>query len=394
VIFTTWAYAAFLVVTFAVYWTVPARRRPAVLTLAGCYFYWYYHPPHLPLILATIPLVWAIAFAVVPGRTGARRWLALGVAACVGMLAYYKYQGLLVGTLAHALGQAGVAVAWTPPHLVPPLGISFFVFEYVHYLIEVGRGTFAPAALPDLALFIMFFPTLICGPIKRYQLFRPQEYSRRTLAAADVHVGLHRIVVGLAKKTLVADQIAPYCAAAFLHPETASTARLWLAVYGYAAQIYFDFAGYSDIAIGSARLLGYTVPENFDRPYRKADIASFWRAWHMSLTSWITDYVYIPLGGNRGGEARAAWNRLVAMTLCGLWHGAAWHFAVWGAYHGVLLNGYRWWTRRRPVARLPVWIGRPAATLLTFHLVCVGWVLFVCDLSRAAVVLRRMAGLP
>ncbi|MGH7895648.1 MAG: MBOAT family O-acyltransferase, partial [Candidatus Binatia bacterium] len=265
---------------------------------------------------------------------------------------------------------------------------------YVHYLIEIGRGTFAAARPRDLGLFIMFFPTLICGPIKRFQLFHPQEYAARALTATDVHVGLSRILVGLAKKTLVADQLAPFCVGVFAHPEQVSWVRLWLGVYAYAAQIYFDFAGYSDIAIGTARLFGYTVPENFDRPYRKTDIAAFWRAWHMSLTSWIADYVYIPLGGNRGGPARAAWNRLVAMTLCGLWHGAAWHFAAWGLYHGIMLNLYRVWSARRPPWHLPAPLGRGLAGLVTFHVVCIGWVLFVCDLPRAAFVIRRMLGLP
>jgi alginate O-acetyltransferase complex protein AlgI len=394
VIFTTWTYGAFLVVTLVLYWSVPARARPAALIAFGLYFYWYYYPPHVLLIAASIPLVWALAFRVVPGASAARRWLVVGVGGCLGALAYYKYQGFVLDSVTGLLGVAGVSVKWTPPRLMPPLGISFFVFEYVHYLIEVGRGTFAPARFGDLALFIMFFPTLICGPIKRYQLFHPQEYAQRALTAADVHAGVERILFGLAKKTLIADQLAPFCTNAFAHPTTASHLRLWLAVYAYAAQIYFDFAGYSDIAIGTAGLFGYRVPENFDRPYRKPDIAAFWRAWHMSLTSWITDYVYIPLGGNRGGPRRAAWNRLIAMTLCGLWHGAAWHFALWGAYHGVMLNLYRWWSAWRPAWRLPRWIGRPAATLLTFHVVCVGWVLFVCDLPHAAIVLRRLAGLP
>jgi len=394
VIFNTWAFGVFLVVTLALYWSLPSRTRPTALTLFGLYFYWYYYPPHVLLIVASIPVVWAVSRRIVPGEAPGRRWLALGVAGCLGVLVYYKYQGFLVGTLRGGLASFGVPVSWAPPRLQPPLGISFFVFEYVHYLIEIGRGTFAPAPLRDLGLFILFFPTLICGPIKRYQLFRPQEYAERRFTAVDLHAGLHRIVIGLAKKTLIADQMAPYSFFVLLHPEQASWARLWLAVYAYATQIYFDFAGYSDIAIGTARLFGYTVPENFDRPYRQANIAAFWRTWHMSLTSWITDYVYIPLGGNRRGPRRAAWNRLVSMTLCGLWHGAAWHFAVWGLYHGVMLNLYRVWAARRPAWRLPLGIGRVAGTLVTFHVVCVGWVLFVCDLPRAAFVIRRLLGIP
>src|SRR5262249_13425665 len=186
--------------------------------------------------------------------------------------------------------------ARVPP--LPPLAISFFVFEYVPYLVESFRGSVAPASLPQLGLFIMFFPTLICGPIKRYNRFHPEEAAAR-LDPVGIAEGLGRIVVGLAKKTLVADQVAPLCTPILLHPEKFPTIVLWAGVYGYAMQIYFDFAGYSDIAIGSARLFGYQVPENFDYPYLQPNIARFWRAWHMSLTSWITDYVYIPLGGSR-----------------------------------------------------------------------------------------------
>jgi alginate O-acetyltransferase complex protein AlgI len=399
VIFNTWAYAAFVVVAFALHWGAPPRLRPFVLLGLGAYFYRYYYPPHLLLVLASIPLVFGLAHLIARRRDATRgHWLALGVALCLGALAYYKYQGFFLDVVERALGVAGVRLAVEAPALRPPLGISFFVFEYVHYLVEVSRGTFTPGRLRDLALFVMFFPTLICGPIKRYERFQPQEYSTRRLDAADVHAGLERILFGLAKKTLVADAVAPYCAQVFAHPEQHGWATLWLAVYGYALQIYFDFSGYSDIAIGSARLFGYTVPENFDFPYLQPNIARFWRAWHMSLTSWITDYVYVPLGGNRQGEGRAAWNRLVSMTLCGLWHGAAFHFAVWGLYHGVMLNLYRGFQTARvrllgPPRRTPPVPLRVLGTLLTFHVVCLGWVLFVCDLPVALGIMARLFGL-
>jgi alginate O-acetyltransferase complex protein AlgI len=397
-IFNTWTYGLFLVIAFVLYWGVPARARRLVLIGLGLFFYGYYYPPHLPLVLATIPVVWVIGRLVAPGRSAARRrWLALGIVGCLGGLAYYKYQGFALDAARTVLQAIHVPfdVRLTPPR--PPLGISFFVFEYIHYLIEVFRGTFAPVSFRNLALFAMFFPTLICGPIKRYQQFHPEEAGRRFDAAA-VSEGLRRILVGLAKKTLVADTVAPLCAPIFAAPHRYDALYLWLGVYGYAMQIYFDFSGYSDIAIGSARLFGYRVPENFDYPYLQPNIARFWRAWHMSLTSWITDYVYIPLGGNRRGESRAAWNRLVSMTLCGLWHGAALHFAVWGLYHGLALNAYRLWQRVRertgiaPSAEGTV-VGRVFGTLVTFHIVCLGWVLFVCDLKRAAFIVPRLLGI-
>jgi alginate O-acetyltransferase complex protein AlgI len=396
-IFNTWAYAVFLPLAVAVYWLAPLRLRSPALTAFGIVFYAYYYPPHVLLILATIPVVWWLAWRVVPAAGAARRrWLAVGVAGCLGALVFYKYQGFLLDVARWLLAPIGVSLDVQALQVRPPLGISFFVFEYVHYLVELFRGTVTPARPGTLALFIMFFPTLICGPIKRYNQFHPEESAARFDAAA-MNAGLQRIVVGLAKKTLVADAVAPYCTPILLHPERYDAATLWLGVYGYAMQIYFDFAGYSDIAIGSARLFGYRVPENFDYPYLQPDIARFWRSWHMSLTSWITDYVYIPLGGNRRGELRGAWNRLVSMTLCGLWHGAALHFAVWGLYHGLALNAYRGWETLRtrllgPRVGPPHPIGRAIGTLVTFHVVCIGWVLFVCDLDRAAFIIPRLLG--
>jgi alginate O-acetyltransferase complex protein AlgI len=395
-IFNTWTYGFFLAVVFAVYWLAPIRWRAQLLVAAGAYFYWYYYPPHLVLIAIATLLVWGASFLVQPGA-GRRRRLVFTIAAsaCIGMLTYYKYQGFLADSLNWTLGVVGVSSTLKPPELRPPLAISFFVFEYVHYLIEVYRGTFAPTGLKNFILFIMFFPTLICGPIKRFQLFNPGEYARRRLDPVNVHAGLERILFGISKKTLIADAVAPYCLPVFANPDAYTTGQLWLGVYGYAMQIYFDFSGYSDIAIGSAKLLGFPVPENFNYPYLQPDIARFWRSWHMSLTSWITDYVYIPLGGNRQGELRAAWNRFLSMTICGLWHGAAFHFMVWGMYHGLALNLYRFWQKGRErlfgsrtgTASL---LARSAGALLTFHVVCIGWVLFVCDLGKAVGIIGRL----
>jgi alginate O-acetyltransferase complex protein AlgI len=394
-IFNTWVYGAFLALTFCLYWLAPARWRPWVLTAFGAYFYWYYYPPHLVLIIVMTLMVYALAWVVQPGADRRRRlWFTCGVGGCLGLLAYYKYQGFFFESLALVFPTV-TRMHDEYANLRAPLAISFFTFEYVHYLIEVYRGTFAPAGLRDFGLFIMFFPTLICGPIKRFQLFKPQEYAQRRLDPRNVNDGLERILFGLAKKTLIADPIAPYCAAVFAHPAAYGWAQLWLGVYGYAMQIYFDFSGYSDIAIGSARLFGYTVPENFNYPYLQTNIARFWRSWHISLTSWITDYLYIPLGGNRRGEGRAYWNRFVAMALCGLWHGAAFHFAVWGMYHGIGLNLYRAYQLMRerlgwPKRAYAHWSVRLLSVVFTFHFVCIGWVLFVCDLNTAWPIILRL----
>ena len=398
-IFNTWVYGLFLLLTFCVYWLTPARWRPLVLIGFGFYFYWYYYPIHTLFIAAMTVLVFGLSWLVRPGAGRQRRlWFVLATTLCLGTLAYFKYQGFFFDSVAWVMGVVGVNAHFDPPQLRAPLAISFFTFEYVHYLIEVYRGTFPPAGARDFGLFIMFFPTLICGPIKRFQQFNPQEYSQRGLDPQNVNYGLERILFGLAKKTLIADTVAPYCAPVFAHPEAYTWAQLWLGVYGYAMQIYFDFSAYSDIAIGSARLFGYTVQENFNYPYLQPNIARFWRNWHISLTSWITDYLYIPLGGSRHGEGRAYVNRLISMTLCGLWHGAAFHFMVWGMYHGIALNIYRGYQVAR--ARLlgpKEGPGHPLLRLLsvvfTFHFVCLGWVLFVCDLDKAWSIMLRLLGL-
>jgi alginate O-acetyltransferase complex protein AlgI len=395
-IFNTWVYGFFLSVVFCVYWLTAARWRPVVLTVFGIYFYWYYFPPHVLLIGLGTLAVFGASFLVQPNAGRHRRlWFTAAVGACLGLLTYYKYQGFLADSATWVTGVIGAETHWQPPALRPPLAISFFVFEYVHYLIEVYRGTFPPAGIRDFSLFIMFFPTLICGPIKRFQQFNPQEYSQRRLDLGNVNIGLERILFGLAKKTLIADTVAPWCTPVFVHPEAYTWVQLWLAVYGYAMQIYFDFAGYSDIAIGSAKLLGFTVQENFDRPYLQPNIARFWRSWHISLTSWITDYLYIPLGGSRHGELRSYLNRFVSMTLCGLWHGAAFHFMAWGMFHGIGLNLYRVYgiARERvfgPRSAEPGLLARVVSTVVTFHFVCIGWVLFVCDLDKAWLIIARL----
>jgi alginate O-acetyltransferase complex protein AlgI len=395
-IFNTWIYGFFLLLTVAAYWSSPARFRPFLLTAFGFYFYWYYYPPHVILIGAMTLLVFALSWWIQPhGARRRRLWFVLGVGGCLGALTYYKYQGFLFDSLAWVTTPMGLPARFQPPQLQPPLAISFFTFEFVHYLIEIFRGSFAPGSLRDFMLFIMFFPTLVCGPIKRFQQFNPQEHIAQRFDAADFNYGLERILFGIAKKTLIADTLAPWCSPVFADPASYTWGQLWLAVYGYAMQIYFDFSGYSDIAIGSARMFGYTVQENFNYPYLRTNVAQFWRNWHMSLTSWITDYVYIPLGGNRRGERRAQWNRLVAMTLCGLWHGAAFHFAVWGMYHGIGLNIYRAYAaaRTRLTGRAGGF-GNPAsrlvAGLVTFHFVCIGWVLFVCELDKAWPIILRL----
>jgi len=395
VIFSTWQYGLFLLCTVAVFWALPAGARPWWLIAAGIVFYTNYHPPHLVLIVLLTLGVYAAARGAQVSPPAVRRGLlALVIVLALAVLGYYKYTLFALATLA----SAGIPPPLAALRLIPlraPLAISFFVFEYVHYLIEIRRGRIAPGSARDFFLFILFFPTLISGPIKRFDSFQPQIAGGGGPAPAHLSSGAERVLVGLAKKLLVADTVARLIGPLWEAPLEQPWWLLWLMVYGYALQILFDFSGYSDIAIGSALLFGFRVPENFNYPYLQPNLARFWRSWHMSLTSWITDYVYIPLGGNRRGQLRAQLNRLLAMALVGLWHGAAGHFVVWGIYHGIGLNAYHAYRGLR--ARLPLppdfgVAGRVVATVFTFHFVCIGWVLFVLDAAKARVVILRLLG--
>lgn len=395
-LFNTWLYGYFLATVFVVYWALPwPRLRPYWLIVAGIAFYAHWFPPHLVLILGLAVFTFIVGGFIQRSADAHKRVpLVVGLTVTLGALAYFKYQPLLYD----AYGAFGRHLTGTdvPKHATirPPLAISFFTFEFVHYLVEVYRGNVA-AGFRNFLLFIMFFPTLIAGPIKRYQNFAKYLDFEKRLDWREVGDGLERILFGLSKKLIVADSIARLTAPVWQAPLDHGPGILWLAAYGYAVQIYLDFSGYSDIAIGSAKILGFKVEENFDWPYLRPNIREFWRSWHMSLTSWITDYLYIPLGGNRKGEARTNLNTIVSMSLCGLWHGAALHFVAWGFYHGVAIciqrTYSRWRDRTFPELRTVLPRTRQVvATLATFHVVVIGWMYFVLSAETATRVILKM----
>ena len=275
------------------------------------------------------------------------------------------------------------------PAVLLPLGISFFTFHKISYKVDVYRGTAAVRKNPlDLLLYILFFPQLIAGPIVRYHDIA-DELVERHPRLADVAEGVRRFGVGLAKKMLVANTVAAVADTVFaLEPSRLSTGAAWLGIVCYTLEIYFDFSGYSDMAIGLARMFGFRFLENFDYPYTARSITEFWRRWHLSLSRWFRDYLYLPLGGNRRGAFRTYLNLAVVFLLCGLWHGASWTFVVWGAYHGALLILERaGWGER--LHRLPEWLQH----LSTLLLVALGWVLFRAEtLTHAGVYLAALVG--
>lgn len=400
-IFGDWIYGVFLIAAALVFRLLPGRARSWWLAACGLAFYAYYSPAFVALLAVEIMVVYALV-----GRKQPAKWpYVIAMALSLGVLGVYKYGALAGGTAKQVATLLGDRTLPSFPALVLPLAISFFTFEFVHYVVESRRGSLPEHGFADFLAFMLFFPTMVAGPIKRFGSFQPQIASARA-DASSINDGIMRITVGLAKKICIADTLTPLTTLlqSTAGVRAASPSQTAIALLAFSAKIYMDFSGYSDIAIGSAKLFGIHVPENFSWPYLRRNIAEFWRHWHMSLTSWITDYVYKPLGGNRRGLARTALNVVIAMGVSGLWHGAQWHFLAWGLFHGIMLAAFRVWERlvKEPVLARAPWlasgvtgrVARLAGSLVggvvTFALVTVGWGLFVMPVERFVVMLGRL----
>jgi len=361
--------------------------RNAVLLVASLFFYAWGEQTFVLVLLASICANYLLGGRIERGP-GRRRWLAAAVAINLGLLAAFKYAAFAVETINHVTGSFGLpAFHVVSVHL--PLGISFFTFQALTYVIDVYRGEVRAApSLLHTALYVSLFPQLIAGPIVRYGLIA-DELVVRVTRRGDFARGVERFVVGLSKKVLVANHLAVPADAIFALPTSELTGPLaWLGALCYSLQIYFDFSGYSDMAIGLGRMFGLHFPENFAYPYVARSIREFWRRWHITLSTWFRDYLYIPLGGSRYGHLRTTRNLLAVFFLCGLWHGAAWTFVVWGLYHGAFLALER--TRLgSALRRAPSILAHGYAAVV----VMVGWVVFRADdLSRAAGYLQAMFG--
>jgi D-alanyl-lipoteichoic acid acyltransferase DltB (MBOAT superfamily) len=308
-----------------------------------------------------------------------KRILALAVAFNLGLLGVFKYYNFFVTSFAALFGIAPGSMIL---NIVLPVGISFFTFESIAYATDIYRGKLrAVQSKVDFALFVAFFPHLVAGPVIRPLDFFPQLKHRLQLTQLDVRWGMREILKGLLKKVVFADNFAPIADSYFMGSQTAPGGIPAIAgVLAFAFQIYFDFSGYTDIARGCSRLLGYRFPPNFERPYLSPDIADFWHRWHISLSSWLKDYLYIPLGGSRVSFPRILFNLIIVMGLGGIWHGASWNFLIWGLYHGVLLVTHRLWRRALAAMKLERLsdskLLRPLWGLTTFVFVTVGWVFF------------------
>ncbi len=400
--FNSFSYLWFFPAILTVYYALPSWRvRKLALMAASYFFYACWNPPFVLLLAASSLLDYTIGRLL--GGMGSRRrrklLVATGCTANFGILAALKYAGFLLGSfysVSHFLGIASLPAlpAWIG-RIVLPVGISFYTFHGVSYVLDVYRGRIAPKkSLTDFMLFIAFFPQLVAGPILRANQFVPQLETARRNEPIDWLRGGYLIILGLFQKIALADNLAPLANVVFDDPGSFNTVELWMGTYAFAFQIYFDFAGYSNIAIGTARLLGFSIPENFRMPYIAAGFRDFWRRWHISLSTWLRDYLYFPLGGNRRGTLRTMVNLYIVMGLGGLWHGANWTFVVWGLLHGTYLTAEH--LLQPALAHIPGLIResritRTLASLLTFHLVCLGWVFFRArSLSAAAGMLEQM----
>ncbi len=373
---------AFLPIFFLVYYVLPYRFKNAWALLASTAFYAWGAPLFVFVLFASITLDFALVKRLKNSlKPKINLWVA--IVANVGLLAYFKYANFFVENFNKALGKAGFEeLGWLEVAL--PIGISFFTFQKISYVLDVYRGVRPPLKnWQDYALYVLLFPQLIAGPIVRYNDIADEIIDRKKKINADNRLlGLFRFAIGLGKKVLIANVLGAEADRIFdIPPSSLNTTQAWYGAVCYTFQIYFDFSGYSDMAIGLGRMMGFTFPENFNNPYVSKSITEFWRRWHISLSNWMRDYLYISLGGNRVSERRLYLNLWLVFLISGLWHGAAWTFIIWGAYHGLFLVLERKFLSKL-YKRLPAFI----PLIITFILVIFGWVFFRASSLEAALV--------
>ena len=338
-LFNSVPFLLFFPLVAALHWWLPHRFRWLLLLVASYAFYMYWEPLYAVLILTSTVVDWFVALRIPAAEGRARKaWMGCSLLVNLGLLGAFKYYTMLVTTVSALL--AGVGVVWTPAEttLLLPVGISFYTFQTLSYTVDVYRGTLQPERhLGRFALFVSFFPQLVAGPIERAGRLLPQLIAVRAWDTERAIGGLRLALWGMFKKVVVADHLAVFVDAVYDQPQLYGGPVIALATFVFTYQVYCDFSGYSDMAIGMARILGVELSMNFDQPTLARNVADFWTRWHMTLIGWFRDYVYFPLGGSRGSARRTAFNVLAVFALSGLWHGAAWHFVVWGAINGAYI---------------------------------------------------------
>ncbi|MEX1312310.1 MAG: MBOAT family O-acyltransferase [Candidatus Sulfomarinibacteraceae bacterium] len=390
-IFTEFRFLFFFAVVFVVRWMLRDLRAQKLWLLACSYlFYAAWDWRFLSLIWISTAVDYLVGLRLGAEHDPSRRrlWVSVSIVANLGILGVFKYFNFFAETLASLLALLGLPVAHDVLDIILPVGISFYTFQTMSYSLDIYRGRLEPTrSVRDLALFVGFFPQLVAGPIVRARAFLPQLASRARLQDVDFRSSLVLFMSGYVKKACVSDNIAPFVDRFFAAPDEFTALSAWTAVLLYAAQIYCDFSGYSEMAIASARMLGFELGDNFNFPYLAANIRDFWRRWHISLSTWLRDYLYISLGGNHGSRLFTARNLMLTMLLGGLWHGASWNFVIWGGLHGVALVAHRFLTPHRP--RLPAAIGAVAGWAFTMWWVNLAWIFFrAADLGDAVSIAR------
>ena len=381
-LFNTWEFALFLPLVLAAYYALNHRAQNILLLAASYVFYGWWDYRFVALLGFSTVFDYYLALKIDDAEDDRprKRLLVLSCISNLTLLGFFKYFNFFSDSFAELAASMGITLDVPTLRIILPVGISFYTFQSLSYTIDVYRRNLkATRSLVDFALFVSFFPHLVAGPIVRATKLLPQVQMKRTVTPQHLSSGAVLILIGLFRKVAIADSVAPTVNQIFAQPHLQSSATLLLGIYLFSIQIYCDFAGYSEIARGVARLFGIELTENFAQPYFSRSITEFWRRWHISLSSWLRDYLYVPLGGNRHGKLATYRNLFITMLLGGLWHGASWTFVVWGALHGVYLAIHKLMLgdRREAVVANTDWgLKDLAKMVLTFHLVCLTWIFF------------------
>jgi alginate O-acetyltransferase complex protein AlgI len=378
-LFNSFLFPPFLAIVLALYYVLRLRGQNVMLLVASYFFYACWDWRFLGLLLLSTGTDWTLANLISrqANRRVARKYVAASVVVNLTFLGFFKYFNFFVDSLNTLLASTGMDPVGLHLRVILPVGISFYTFQSISYIVDVYRGDVEPASNPiDFALFVAFFPHMVAGPIMHSRALLPQIQQPRHTTFTQVREGCWLMLWGFFKKLVVADNLAPIVNQIYASPEPSSAVMVLVGTYCFAYQIYCDFSGYTDIARGVAKLLGIELMLNFDQPYLAVNPSDFWRRWHISLSTWLRDYLYIPLGGNRGRTFLTYRNLMLTMVLGGLWHGAAWNFVLWGFYQGALLIGHRYLTDKGWVIGTQSAAGRFASRIVMFHAVCYGWLLF------------------
>jgi alginate O-acetyltransferase complex protein AlgI len=391
-VFNSVTFLVFLTIVLLAYYRLKHRGQNVMLLVASYVFYGWWDWRFLGLLLFSTFFDYWCALWIERQPNAAKRKLFLGFSMAVnlGVLCIFKYYNFFADSLEHVLAAFGMKATFPVLHVLLPVGISFYTFLSMSYTIDVYRRELPATKNPlDFMLYVAFFPHLVAGPIVRASYLLPQCQRPRVIVPSEVANGIWLILIGYVKKVVIADRLAGVVDWGFSHPSPPfADANSWLFIYAFAFQIYGDFSGYSDIARGLSKLMGFELTENFRAPYLVTNPTSFWQHWHISLSTWLRDYLYIPLGGNRRGPVRTYANLMTTMLLGGLWHGAGAAFLLWGFFHGAMLAIHRAWTdwtgrrKRRDEAAVPArapvshWLWRALLVIFFFHLTCLGWLLF------------------